>query len=99
MQGAHALRFHGFHDELVFAARNIGGEPRPAEDLHAVFQVEAGRAGAEGAKIHRADLTFVVLEREIDMSRLGAAQIGNLPFHKKDSESFLQEGFNVFVQL
>jgi len=99
LQRARPTRFGRFHDELVFAAGRISAEPRPAQNFHAVFQIKLHRPIAVLAKINRPDLAFVVFQREIDVSGLGAAQVGHLTFHPEQAEGFLQEGFNMIVQL
>jgi hypothetical protein len=54
---------------------------------------------AERSEKNRLDLTFFILQREVNMTGLGAPQIGNFSLHQNKIERFFEEKFNVIIQL
>ncbi len=90
LQGTDAPGLGAVQDQLVFAAGPVHVHPRPADDVHPVLEVEFQRPGS-GSEEHGPDLAFVVFEGEVEMTRGGPAEVGDLAFDPELIEGGFQD--------
>ncbi len=90
LQGAHTPGLGVVQDQLVLAAGPVDVHPCPADDVHAVLEVEFERPG-DGTEKHRPDLAVLVFESEVEMARGGPAKIGDLALDPELIEGGLQD--------
>ena len=90
LQRPASARLELLHDELQIAARLVHGELAVGQHLEPVFRIE-DQAPGRAAKQHRAELTCVVLEREVGVARGGHAQVAHLARDPEPAHAILEQ--------
>jgi hypothetical protein len=79
LERTEAFGLHMLKNNLVLSARFIDRDPSPHDDVEPVLQAKARSTGGRSKK-DRPNLSGIVLERTIEVSGSGGAQIGDFPF-------------------
>ncbi len=93
LEGALALGFDDFGVELVFAAGFIDRDPAAADDLKTVLELEGDRAGV-GPEHDGPELGLLVLEGEVEVARLMAVEVRDLPLDPEPGKEVLERGLD-----
>src|SRR5262249_1238786 len=87
---ARPLRLDAVDDELVLPARGVEVEPPVREDRHSRLEREA-QAREGRAPEHGSEDGVAVLEREVEVPRRRARDVGGLPLDPDVGEGVLEE--------
>ena len=96
-QRAQSGAAHGFHAELVFAARFVQGDQRAHLHMHAVFRPEINILAlvAEHGATH---LGLAVLEGEVPVAGGGAREVGDFATDPQEGKGLFQHCFGMAVE-